>query len=66
MKQLLDYEAAHAYVEKSKTAFWDGWTLVLFTPTNVGATNARGIYRDGRWGVATRISPDGEGKWLLR
>lgn len=62
----LNYEQAHEYVEKSPTAFWDGWDLVLFTPTRAGATSARGIYRDGRWGIAMRISPNAEGNWLIR
>lgn len=61
----LNYEQAHEYVERSKTAFWDGWDLILFTPTQAGATSARGIYRDG-WGMATRISPNSQGQWLVR
>lgn len=62
----LDYNAAHAYVENSKTAFWDSWDIVLFTPTKAGATSPRGMYRNGTWGMATRISPNSQGQWLIR
>lgn len=62
----LDYEDAHAYVDKSPTAFWEGWTMVLFTPTQAGATSPRGIYRDGKWGIAMRVSPNSEGLWTIR
>lgn len=62
----LNYEAAHEYVDNSNTAFWEGWDIVLFTPTKAGATSPRGIYKDSEWGMTTRISPNDQGLWLIR
>lgn len=62
----LDYNQAHEYVNKSKTAFWHGWDLVLFTPTKTGASHPKGMRRNGEWGIAYRVSPNEEGRWTFR
>ena len=65
--KVLNYKQAHDYVEHNKHfAFWEGWDLVLFRPTPVGYSKQQGMFRDGKWGMATRIRPDSAGNWVFR
>jgi len=65
--KVLNYKQVHAYVERNKHfAYWDGWDLMLFRPTQVGYSKPQGMFRDGKWGMSTRISPDEKGLWNIR
>lgn len=62
----LDLAAAERFVDGHPDAFWDGWTLVLFKPSQAGATHRKGIFRDGQWGLANRVEPDTTGRYRFR
>lgn len=40
---------------------WDGWDLVVYQRNNAGWLKPNGAFRNGKWHVATRIVPDGDG-----
>lgn len=62
----LDYTAVHRFVEGYKNASWNGWELELFKPTPSGYSHQRGAFRNGTWGIVTRVAPDAQGKWKFR
>lgn len=62
----LNYEAVHRFVEGYPQAQWDGWTIEIFKPTPAGFTSKRGAFRDGQWGLVTRVTPDDKGIWVFR
>lgn len=62
----LDLAGAERFVDGHPNAFWDGWTMVLFKPTQVGASHRKGMYRNGTWGLATRVEPDNTGRYRFR
>jgi hypothetical protein len=62
----LDLDAAERFVASYPSAFWDGWTLVLFKPTRTGENKTKGMYRDGAWGIATRVEADSKGLYRFR
>jgi hypothetical protein len=61
----LSYDAVHRFVEGHPQARWDGWTVELFKPSPAGATHPKGAFRNGQWGILTRVGPDEKGKWRL-
>lgn len=62
----LDYDAVHRFVEGYEHARWDGWDVLLWNETPSGATRQNGAFVNGKWGIQRRISPNAEGKWVLR
>lgn len=62
----LDLAAAERFVEGHPNAFWDGWTMILFKPSNSGQHNRHGMLRDGQWGIANRVEPDTTGRYRFR
>lgn len=62
----LDLSATERFVEGYPNAFWDGWTMVLFKPRSSGEFDKRGVYRNGQWGIATRVNPDSNGVYTFR
>lgn len=80
----LDYDAAHALVEASQYSpdldiRWEGWDLIIHTPTPWGFSNPEGAFRKqrivkrrgktvtlpARWGMEVRVSPDEKGIWKV-
>lgn len=64
----LDYTQAHAFVEKQSRRSdvrWDGWDIVFWRANPNGYSMRNGAYRNGRWGVQTRIKPNSRGVWLV-
>lgn len=62
----LDLAATERFVSGHPTAFWDGWTLVIFKPTPAGYTSSKGMFRDGQWGLAKRVDPNDQGRYVFR
>ncbi len=62
----LDYNAAHRFVEGNPDAFWDGWTMVIFKGTPSGYTRPDGMLRNGQWGIAKRVEPNDQGRYVFR
>lgn len=69
--QLLDYEAAHNYVDNSgPNVWWDGYDIVVWTYNPAGYLNKYGLYKrnksgQGKWGTARHIKPNRMGQWKV-
>jgi hypothetical protein len=66
-KIVLDYEAAHNFVEKNKSNgfFWDGFTIVKWSPSNNGYMQKNGMYKNNRWGYSNCYNLKANGTWEL-
>lgn len=66
-KLVLDYNAAHNFVEKNKdnNFFWDGYTIVKWSPSNNGYMQKNGMFRKGNWGYASYYHFNSKGVWEL-
>lgn len=62
----LDYDAVHRFAKSYPNATWNGWVLELFKPTPAGYASKRGAFRNGAWGMLTRVTPDAQGRWKFR
>jgi len=67
MKNLvaLNYEQAHAFVQKNKSLgfFWDGWDIVKWTENENGFSQKNGLFRNNKWGHSMRIPLNKSGTW---
>jgi hypothetical protein len=57
----INYEEAHTIVDSNKNLFWDGWTIVDWKPYKDALYKKNGLFRDGKWGVSRRYTPDANG-----
>jgi len=66
-KIILDYDAANSFVEKNKSQgfFWDGWTIVKWSPSNNGYMQPNGMYRNNKWGYSNRYEMKDNGTWSI-
>ena len=66
-KIMLNYEEAHKFVEKNKDKgfFWDGHTIVKWSPSNNGYMQKNGMFRDNKWGYSSRYTFNSKGIWEL-
>jgi hypothetical protein len=63
--QKLDYQAAHEFVDRSKNVFWDNYDIIIWKRNANGATNMRGMFRNGAWGIANRFTVGSDGYWKV-
>lgn len=63
----LNYAQAHEFVEKNKNGgfYWDGYTIVKWSPGHNGFTQTNGLFRNGKWGYANRFTLTPKGTWKL-
>ena len=63
----LNYAQAHEFVEKNKNKgfYWDGYTIVKFSPSKNGFTSKDGLYRNGQWGYSVRYNLKDNGTWEI-
>ncbi len=45
--------------------FWDNYDLIFWKPDNIGFTDTKGMFRKGKWGIATRLKMTQHGTWIL-
>ena len=66
-KILLNYEQANSFVEKNKNQgfFWDGWTIVKWSPSNNGYMQKNGLFKNNKWGYSNRYNFNTNGMWEL-
>jgi hypothetical protein len=66
-KVLLDYDTAHKFVEKNKALgfFWDGWTIVKWSPSNNGYMDPKGMFKNNKWGYSSRHELKPNGTWEI-
>jgi cytochrome c2 len=64
---VLDYKKAHALVENNKKNgfFWDGYTLVKWTPNPNGYMQKNGMFRNNKWGFASIYEVNSSGLWEI-
>lgn len=56
----------HTQRRKGADVRWEGWDIVFWNRTPHGFTNTKGAFRNGRWGMETRILVDDDGLWRIR
>jgi hypothetical protein len=63
----LDYNQAHEFVEKNKSNgfFWDGYTIMRWTPSNNAFMEKNGMFKNNRWGFINRYFLKSDGTWDL-
>jgi hypothetical protein len=63
----LNYEQVHKFVDSNKKMgfFWDGWTLVKWSPGHNGYTQPNGMFRNNKWGYAHKFYVNKKGNWVL-
>jgi len=66
-KIILDYSTAHSFVEKNtdKGFFWDGYTIVKWSPSNNGFMQPNGMFRNNKWGYSNRYNLTSSGTWEI-
>lgn len=75
---VVNHKNVHRFVKEQNArdndVRFDGWSLVFFHPTPYGydrpvkkSDNVRtsGAFRDGRWGIETRVEIDTTGAWSI-
>jgi hypothetical protein len=69
MKNLeeLSYKQAHDFVELNKKAgfYWDGYTIVKWSPGHNGYTQTNGMFKKNKWGYANWYPLTSKGTWLI-
>jgi hypothetical protein len=66
-KIVLNYDQANKFVEKNKKNgfFWDGYTIVKWTPGSNGYMQKNGMFRNNQWGYSSRYDFNSSGVWEL-
>ena len=66
-KKILNENSAENFVAKTWNASWDGWDIVMFTPSPRAYFKKNGVYSREhlRWGFEERTSPDARGNWTV-
>ena len=66
-KITLNYDQAHAFVEKNKSKgfYWDGWTMKKFSPHSAAYTDKNGVFKNNKWGFANLYPVNSNGCWEL-
>lgn len=54
-------EQMEVIVSKSKSLFWDGWTVVNSFPSEKGRTSPQGAFVNGKWHLQRRFTPSQNG-----
>jgi hypothetical protein len=64
-KITLNYKEAHDFVEKNKKNgfFWDGYTMIKWTPGHNGYMQKNGMFRNNQWGYASKYEVTKIGTW---
>jgi hypothetical protein len=69
MKNLeeLSYKQAHDFVELNKKAgfYWEGYTIVKWSPGHNGYTQTNGMFKNNKWGYANKYQLTSKGTWLI-
>lgn len=65
----VNYAESESFVNKQKAkgvdVHWDGWDMVFWKPFPGAFYEKNGAFRNGRWGIQTRVSPDARGLWKV-
>jgi hypothetical protein len=66
-KIALDYNQAHNFVEKNKKNgfYWDGYSIMKWTPGHNGYMQKNGMFRNNQWGYSLRYEVNPKGIWEI-
>ena len=62
-----NFKQAHKFVESNKRSgfYWDGYTIVKWSPGHNGFTQTNGMFKNGKWGYANKYSMTDQGTWVI-
>lgn len=67
MATILDFSGAHKFVREQRRmgndVRWENYDMVFWKPTHHGFTNKKGAYKNGRWGMESRVVVSSQGTW---
>ena len=63
----MTYGQAHKFVDSNKKLgfYWDGYTIVKWSPGHNGFSQTNGMYKNNKWGYANKYSMTDQGTWLI-
>ena len=63
----LNYQDAHSFVEKNTKAgfFWEGYTIVKWSPGHNGYVQTNGMFKNGKWGYSSKFTMTDKGIWMM-
>jgi len=55
------------FIKKAKNIvpYWDNYDLIIWKNDSSGFTNINGMFKNGKWGIAEKISVSTDGTWKL-
>lgn len=69
MAFILNFSQAHKFVREQRRlgndVRWENYDMVFWKPTHYGYTNKKGAYRNGRWGMESRVVVSDNGTWTV-
>jgi hypothetical protein len=65
MKNALDYDRAHKFVDNFAGARWEGWTIKIFTPSTSAWKNKKAVFVDGKMGFELVVDVNAQGRWEI-
>ena len=65
---MVDYDAAHKYVDETPNATWNGWDIEYFTANPAAFFSKDGVYDrcTGKFGYIYTIHPNRDGLWRVK
>jgi len=63
----LNYNQAHKFVENNKKTgfFWNGYTIVKWTPGHNGWRDPNGMFKNNKWGYVNNYKLTDQGTWWI-
>lgn len=67
MTKYLSYDQAHEYVENTNNAYWNNYSIIIFTPDKSAQSSKRGVFnrRLSKWGYERSYPVNSNGKWKI-
>jgi hypothetical protein len=63
----VSYEHSDKFVSDQRSrgvdVRWDGFTMVFWKQNSEGFVDKNGAFRDGAWGIQTKVAPNTAGIW---
>jgi len=63
----LNYDQAHKFVEKNKKLgfYWNGYSIMKWTPGHNGYMQKNGMFRNNQWGYSLQYDVNSIGMWEI-
>ena len=63
--KMLSLSQAEKLVSSNRSASWDGWTVLLHTPSNNAFMFKDAQFINGKWGRVVKVSPNTKGEYAI-